>query len=443
MNQAQFLLGFLLAVAISLLSYAARSLSLSGAVTAVVLGTVVFGLGGLGPAVLLIGFFVSASLLSRVFRNRKRNLAEKFSKGDRRDWEQVLANGGIAGLFVLLSLAFREPWTYLALAGTLAAVNADTWATELGVLNPTPPRLVTTGKPVERGTSGAISLVGTLAALAGALFIAILAVIFWPGNELVTAGRVLMRLFAISLAGLLGSLVDSLLGATIQAIYTCPSCQKETERHPRHTCGAETVLKRGWHWMNNDWVNGVCALVGALVAGAFALALPQPLGLFATLEGGPPMVEIHLSSPAFADGETIPVRFTCDGENLSPALNWSGIPTGARSLALIVEDPDAPLGTFVHWVIYNMMPNLSGLPQGVPTEAVVKNIGLQGSSGFRKPGYGGPCPPSGKPHRYYFTLYALDLDPRLPPGLNANELKKMMKGHILGQGQWMGKYGRK
>jgi hypothetical protein len=149
-----------------------------------------------------------------------------------------------------------------------------------------------------------------------------------------------------------------------------------------------------------------------------------------------------ISSPAFDDGQPIPQKFTCQGDNFSPALSWSGIPTQTQSLALVIEDPDAPSGTFIHWIVYNMAPGLNGLPEKVPAAPQVAGIGAQGIGGSGRAGYGGPCPPAGKPHRYFFKLYALDLAPQLPPGLNAAGLKKQIAGHVLAQAQWMGTYQR-
>ncbi len=257
----QLLLGILLAIAVAALAYRAHSLDRSGGLAAAVLGSVVFGLGGLPWAILLLGFFISSSGLSRLAGKRKRALAEKFSKGSTRDAGQVLANGGIAGVFVLLHLAFPSAaWPWLAFAGSLAAVNADTWATELGVLSPVAPVSITTFRTVERGTSGGITLTGTLASLAGAALIGLLAVLVMPAPNWPLA------LLLISLSGLTGSLVDSFLGATVQAIYTCPTCQKETERHPTHTCGSPTTLTRGLPWLDNDLVNTACALAGGVLA---------------------------------------------------------------------------------------------------------------------------------------------------------------------------------
>ena len=274
-------LGTLLAILIAAAARKTRSLSRSGAYAAVVLGAVIFGLGGLAWAILLLAFFISSSLLSRLFKRRKRALDEKFSKGGERDAAQVFANGGIAGLFTLAHLFLPgAAWPWLGCAAALAAANADTWATELGVLNPGAPILITSGKVVERGTSGGISLVGTLAALSGSALIALFAVLFWQGpSPLETSnlsyglafGPALTWFALLTLSGLLGSLVDSLLGATLQAVYRCPQCAKETERHPLHTCGQPTHLLRGLPWLDNDWVNTACTLSGALIAIAFSL----------------------------------------------------------------------------------------------------------------------------------------------------------------------------
>jgi len=163
--------------------------------------------------------------------------------------------------------------------------------------------------------------------------------------------------------------------------------------------------------------------------------------LTATSEGET-IMNLQITSSAFTEGSSIPKKHTCDAEDASPNLAWSGIPAGARSLALIVDDPDAPGKTWVHWVIYNITPNLAGLPEGVVKSATVEGIGAQGVNDFRQTGYGGPCPPRGKPHRYFFKLYALDVQLNLKSGATKTELEKAMQGHILAQGQLMGTYGR-
>ncbi len=259
------LIGFGLGLAIALIAWRARALDRTGAWAAALCGGLVFGLGGLRWAVLLLAFFISSSALSRAFAHRKAGLSEKFSKGSQRDWGQVAANGGLGALLAVTQAIFPDQvWPWLAFAGAMAAVNADTWATELGVLNPQPPRLITSGKPVESGASGGVSLLGTVAALVGASLVALLAACFTPRPSSGLTPLVIM--IWVTLAGLLGSLFDSYLGATIQAIYRCPVCQKETERHPLHTCGTQTVQIRGWRWLNNDWVNFACSLAGALLA---------------------------------------------------------------------------------------------------------------------------------------------------------------------------------
>ncbi len=266
-NTTTLLIGIILALAISYAAYRAGSLSKSGMAGAMLLGSIVFGLGGLNWSVLLLGFFISSSGLSRLWKQRKLKFEEKFSKGSQRDIWQVAANGGISGVFVLLQLAFPGAvWPWFAFAGSLAAANADTWATELGVLSRKAPRSITTWKVVAPGTSGGISLAGSAAALAGSALIALLGAAAWPYAEGLSFSRLLLLLGAVTAGGFLGSLADSLLGATLQAVYTCPRCQKETERHPFHTCGEQTRRLRGMPWLNNDWVNTACTLVGALAA---------------------------------------------------------------------------------------------------------------------------------------------------------------------------------
>lgn len=255
------IIGFALGVLIGALAWRAGALSGSGARAATLVGGLIFGLGGLPWAVLLLAFFISSSALSRAFRRHKASLGEKFSKGSRRDWGQVLANGGLGACLVVFQALYPgEAWPWIAFAGAMAAVNADTWATELGVLAPVPPRLITTGRLVEKGTSGGITLVGSLASLAGAALIAALGAYFTRGLGFLAVVGILIS------AGLAGSFVDSLLGASLQAIYHCPACDKETERHPAHTCGTETTQVRGWYWLNNDLVNFICSVTGATVA---------------------------------------------------------------------------------------------------------------------------------------------------------------------------------
>jgi Raf kinase inhibitor-like YbhB/YbcL family protein len=137
----------------------------------------------------------------------------------------------------------------------------------------------------------------------------------------------------------------------------------------------------------------------------------------------------------------IPKRFTCDGEDLSPPLSWSGLPAGTRSLALICDDPDAPVGTWDHWVLFNIPATVTGLPENVPAKASLDDGSVHGNNSWGRPGYGGPCPPGGT-HRYFFKLYALDTELNLKTGATKSQLVKAMEGHILDQAQLMGKYRR-
>ncbi len=264
-------LGLALSALIAWVAYRREALSVSGAAGAVVTGTLIFGLGGWVWGGLLITFFVLSTLLSKHRAATKEQLAEKFAKGSRRDLGQVLANGG-AGAFAALIYPFvPHPALFFAFAGAMATVNADTWATELGVLSPRSPRLITNGRRVEPGTSGGISLYGTLATLLGGTTIGAAAILYLqvqgaaggPGVELAGGGSMVPALvIACGLGGLIGSLFDSLLGATFQAIYYTDRRQKETERCVDPD-GIPNRLVRGWPWLTNDWVNFLSSLVGA------------------------------------------------------------------------------------------------------------------------------------------------------------------------------------
>jgi uncharacterized protein (TIGR00297 family) len=261
----RLLLGLFSSGIIGLMAYRRRSLSRSGMAGAVFTGTTTFGLGGWSWGLSLIFFFVSSSFLSHFRERDKIGIAiDKFSKGSQRDLGQVIANGGIATLLALsygstTSTALRNI-LQAGYVGALATATADTWATEVGVFSRQQPRLLTTGKPVPAGTSGGVTLLGTGASTAGAFF---LGLVFWLLQRWRRAYTPLPLIALMS--GLLGSLFDSLLGATVQAIYYCSACDKETERQI-HSCGTKTRLQRGLHWMNNDVVNFLATLVGGLVA---------------------------------------------------------------------------------------------------------------------------------------------------------------------------------
>jgi Raf kinase inhibitor-like YbhB/YbcL family protein len=158
------------------------------------------------------------------------------------------------------------------------------------------------------------------------------------------------------------------------------------------------------------------------------------------MAGGNDMA-LKITSSAFSEGDMIPRQHTCDGADASPALSWSGVPEGTKSLALICDDPDAPMGTWVHWVLFNIPPGESGLPAKVPSNASLSNGAKHGTNDFRRLGYGGPCPPGGT-HRYYFKLYALDTVLNLDSGATKSKLEEAMRGRILAEGQLMGKYQR-
>jgi Raf kinase inhibitor-like YbhB/YbcL family protein len=150
----------------------------------------------------------------------------------------------------------------------------------------------------------------------------------------------------------------------------------------------------------------------------------------------------HLSSSGFAEGERIPDQYTCKGEDISPPLSWSAAPAGTQEFALICDDPDAPGGTWVHWVLYKIPTSRKDLPEGISKDQKVSGIGLQGMSDSRPSGYGGPCPPPGKDHRYFFKLYALSKPLEAQTGLTKAQLLAAMKGLILGEAQLMGTYSR-
>ncbi len=154
------------------------------------------------------------------------------------------------------------------------------------------------------------------------------------------------------------------------------------------------------------------------------------------------MEKISISADGFKEGGTIPDEFTCKGKDISPSLYWEGIPAGAKSISLIMDDPDARGGAFVHWVLYNIPGQTLMLPKGIPHNQTLADGSMQGMTDFGRAGYGGPCPPPGKPHRYYFKVYALDIKLELPPGVSKTQFENAMKGHILASGELMGKYQR-
>jgi Raf kinase inhibitor-like YbhB/YbcL family protein len=160
----------------------------------------------------------------------------------------------------------------------------------------------------------------------------------------------------------------------------------------------------------------------------------------------PKVMNLQITSTAFSEGQPIPAKYSCEGSDASPPLKWitqSGTPGTIKSFALIMDDPDAPVGTWVHWVLYDLPPNTTGLPEDVAKTQFIAGNAKQGLNSWPRPGYGGPCPPPGKPHRYFFKLYALDTMLDLKPGATKKDLLKAMEGHVLAEGQLMGTYQRK
>jgi Raf kinase inhibitor-like YbhB/YbcL family protein len=151
---------------------------------------------------------------------------------------------------------------------------------------------------------------------------------------------------------------------------------------------------------------------------------------------------LDVTSSAFQEAQAIPKAYTADGRNISPALTWGPVPSGAKSLALVCDDPDAPAGTWVHWVVYGIPASTRGLPEALPPSRVLGNGAEQGTNSFGKLGYGGPSPPPGKRHRYFFKIYAVDLELRLAPQASAKQVERAIAGHVLAQGQLMGTYSR-
>jgi uncharacterized protein (TIGR00297 family) len=259
-------MSLLAAAAVAAAARRTRSLTAAGAAAATFVGGCVFATGGLPAAGALVAFFVTSSALSHFKQRAKaRRGALAQAKSSERDAWQVLANGGVAAL----CLALGRPGGAAAFLGALATAGADTWATELGLLAPRPPRLVTTLRRVPPGASGGVTPEGTLASVGGALTVGAT----WAalrrlqrGPGMAGAGR--RAALRTGAAGAFGALVDSLLGATVQAHYWCPTCAApvETPVHPR--CGQPATLVRGWTWVNNDVVNALATAAGALAGAA-------------------------------------------------------------------------------------------------------------------------------------------------------------------------------
>jgi uncharacterized protein (TIGR00297 family) len=256
----QFSLGMVLGGIIALLSYRAKFLSASGSVTVFLLAIIIFGFGGLKWAIPILTFFFLSSLLSKWKKGQKQKFDLIFEKGNQRDSGQVLANGGIAGFLVILNIFLPNDIWYMAYLAAIAAAMADTWATEIGILFGHHPRLITTFKKVQPGTSGGISLAGLLGSILGAAVVALSGYFFIYPNFYSSY----LPMFFVTSAGVFGGLIDSLIGATIQAQFKCPKCHKITEKR-KHCSGTETQQISGINWINNDIVNFINTLSGALL----------------------------------------------------------------------------------------------------------------------------------------------------------------------------------
>lgn len=177
----------------------------------------------------------------------------------------------------------------------------------------------------------------------------------------------------------------------------------------------------------------VCAAVGFVLAASAVVMQPPPQSA----------KQMQVTSAAFKNNESIPEQYTCEGKNISPPLAWTGAPAGTRSFVLIVDDPDAPHGVWTHWVVFDLPADTTALAEDTPKSQSITGDAKQGTNDFKQVGYGGPCPPPGKPHRYFFKLYALDTTLDLKPGSSKNQVEAALAQHVLAQGQLIGIYQRK
>lgn len=253
----QFTLGIILSISIGVLSYYFKFLNASGSVATFLLASTIFGLGGWQWTVPILTFFVFSSVLSKMGMKKKKSLEQLLEKTSTRDWAQVAANGGCAGGIVVLQYFFQNVNLYPVYLGILAAVTADTWGTEIGVWAGGKTISFSSMKIVEPGTNGGFSFAGGIAGVFGSFVISLSAMFWIP---------IFQTLAVIILSGFAGSLVDSLLGGTIQATYECPVCHTSTERTSH--CYTKTNLIKGFRWMDNDAVNWICAGTGGVVAWA-------------------------------------------------------------------------------------------------------------------------------------------------------------------------------
>lgn len=270
MYVGRFFIGFTSSLVIGLIAYRRHSLSTTGVDGLLLIGTTLFVTGGWIWFTTLLAFFVSSSVFTLYRQQDKVFLADLAAKPGPRDVSQALADGGIGALIGVVHLFQPHKMLFAAFLGCIAAVSADTWATELGALSRSRPRQIATWKQDPPGTSGGIPVLGVAASIAGVLLIALVTLLLDTANLLLfgqnlVSARWWSVLLPIVLGGLSGSLFDSLLGVSVQASYYCERCKKETERIV-HTCGEKTEHIKGWKWLNNEWVNCLCGGMGGLTS---------------------------------------------------------------------------------------------------------------------------------------------------------------------------------
>lgn len=248
-----FSLGILFGSVISLVSYKFKLLTFSGSLTTFFLAVIIFGLGTWKWTIPIVTFFLLSSLFSKYRKSKNKQVETYFEKTGERDHFQILANGGLACLLVIINYFYQQELIYIAFVSCVASVCADTWATEIGTLTKAKTVDVLSFKKVEQGVSGGISFQGTIASLAGAIVIAATSLAWLESNYII-------NLIIIVIAGFVGSIADSILGSTVQAQYKCQICNQPTER--KSHCGYETGFIRGVKWINNDAVN-----LGATISG--------------------------------------------------------------------------------------------------------------------------------------------------------------------------------
>jgi len=258
-----WIIGLIYSSVIAGAAYLKKSLTMSGALGAIILGTTMYALGSIAWYGVLIAFFVSSTLLTKLKQQRKAAAESGYAKSGNRDMGQVAANGGIGLLLCILNACWPHPYWWIAFVGVMAAVTADTWATELGGLSRSMPRFILNGRKVAPGTSGGITGLGVAASALGGLFIGLIAWLFLQVEDPGVIYLVIVLLVGLT-GGLVGSLGDSLMGASIQVMYRCKVCGKDVET--KNHCNHPTKQIRGLQWFNNDTVNIIASILGGAVA---------------------------------------------------------------------------------------------------------------------------------------------------------------------------------